>query len=393
MAGDVGAPIPCRVLGELPDGLAGSYYRIGPHPGAGSALARWGTYPGLLHEITIADGAAHYRSSRMGVGHGPSANVLVDGDDLLGVGEWGPFWAIDRGSLVASPRPLAGGLDSVVAHAHPDPAGRLVVTVVDYAEPSASAWSWTDGGWQLRRSIALPERAFIHDAQVIGADLVLGLHPLVLTQTGLRWDEGAETSTWLVAALDTDDEPLHAPFAPCFVWHGGWASSDASALVMRAPVRPTPGLFAVERGLDPSVIPGVREWTLDHDAQEVRERQLTDDPCDFPVPMGDVLVVGIAGSSRGVPDYTRCSGVAIVGGDGERVRRMHRKGCFGGEFRPVTTSAGVVLVGLVADPANNSTCLMLLDAGDICGPPVATVVIPTLVPAGLHSAWLSARVA
>ncbi len=389
MAPQVVAAAPCRIQGELPEGMHGSYFRIGPHPHDDSPLARWGTYPGLLHEVTIGDGRATYRSSRMGVLEGPSANVMADGDELIAVGEWGPFWSIDRPSLAAQLRPLASGSETTVAHAHADADGRLVVTVVDYDEMSASAWSWSDDDWTLRRAVSLPARAFIHDAQVIGSDLVIGLHPLMWSSSGLRWDARMNESTWLIATLDTDAEPIMAPAAPCFVWHGGWSSSDPRELVMRAPVRPTPGIFAAERVIDSSVLPGVREWVLDHRAREVRERQLTDDPCDFPVAMGEDLVVALAGTLGNSIDYTRCAGIAVVGSVGEVARRMHPTGSFGGEFRPVDTSFGTVLMGLVVDPASDSTTLEVLDARDVAGAPLASVVIPTLVPAGLHSAWLS----
>lgn len=382
------SPAPCRVEGDWPAGLAGRYYRIGPHPLPGSTIARWGTYPGLLHEVRIAGGTAEYRLSRMGVGHGPSANVLVDDQDVLAVGESGAFWMIDRASLAATARPLVGGLRAPVAHAHADSAGRLVVTALDHAGRTATAWSWSGDHWVLRRAVALPSAAFVHDAQVIADDLVLGLHPLVQTPGGLTWDDRRGSSTWLVARLDSDDEPTLAPVAPCFVWHGGWASSDSATLVMRAPVRPTPGLFAHERVLDPEIVAGVREWKLDHDARVVHERQLTDDPSDFPVPFGDDLVVALAGVLDGGPDYTRCSGVAIVGAKGESARRRHPAGTFGGEFRPVATSHGMVLMGLVVDSADASTALLVLDPADLSGSPLATVRIPAVVPAGLHSAWL-----
>lgn len=385
-----GSPVPCRIEGDWPAGLAGRYLRIGPQPLPGSAVARWGTYPGLMHEVRIADGTAEYRFSRMGIEHGPSANVLVDGQDVLAIGESGPFWTIDAASLAATARPLVGGLNDTVAHAHPDSDGRLVVAALDYAARTATAWSWAGGQWVLRRTIELSSAAFVHDAQVIGDDLVLGLHPLVRTPGGLGWDVRRDSSTWLVARLDSDDEPTRAPVAPCFVWHGGWSSASPVSLVMRAPVRPTPGLFAQERVLDREIVAGVREWTLDHEAREVRERQLTDDPSDFPVPFGDNLVVALAGVVDGAPDYTRCSGVAIVGAAGESARRRHPGGTFGGEFRPVATSAGPVLMGLVMDPRDESTDLLVLDPTDLASAPLASVRIPALVPAGLHSAWLAA---
>jgi carotenoid cleavage dioxygenase len=319
-------------------------------------------------------------------GDAPGANLIVD-DEVLACGETGPMWRIDLASLQAAARPLTGGRSVTIPHAHPDGSGRLVVTAFDWPEQIITAWSWADDKWELRRSVQVPDRNYVHDALVVDDLLVLGLHPLLRTPRGMGWDSQRASSTWAIAHLDSSDPVVLLDSAPCFVWHSGWAAVDG-VLTMRAPVRPTPGMFEQERILDTSVVAGIREWTLDAERAAVSERQITDTPCDFPVPLGESLVVGVAGEFQDAPDYTRCSGVAIVEPDGTQHMRKHPQGWFGGEFRPATTDVGTVLMGLISGP--DSSRLLILDPADVSAEPVATVEIPVTIPAGLHSAWVPA---
>ncbi len=386
----------CDITGDWPKGLDGTFWRIGPHPTPQSPSMRWGAYPGLLVAVRVRDGQAEFMSSRMGSEQAPSASLLLLDDDLIGCGEGGPAWRIDQRTLDALPLPPTGGRMITVPHGRADAGGRLVVAAFDWPEQVVTAWSWTGSEWEARCTVDVPDRNYVHDALVVGDRLVLGLHPLVRTPRGMAWDDRRTHSTWAVARLDAPNDEastISVDSAPCFAWHAGWADiaiadAGAATITMRAPVRPTPGLFPHERVIDDSVLPGVREWELDVTSASVRERQLTDEPADFPVPMGERLIVGLAGEFQGAPDYTRCAGVAIVGPGGTQARRHHPPGWFGGEFRPVSTQAGTVLMGLVS--GTQSATLLVLDPDDLAGEPVASVEIPVSVPAGLHSAWTPA---
>lgn len=378
---------PCEVRGAWPVDVSGTFLRIGPHPRTDDPVARWGTYPGLLHALTIDGHGARVTSTRMGVHHGPSAAVFVHGEQIFAAGEFGPVWSIDPKTLEAQELSPIGDLPWTVPHFHQDDNGSMMVVAHDPRESAMHAYALQDGAWVPRRTLDLPDHHFVHDVQVVGGKLVVGCHPLMRTDRGLAWNENATDSLWFIADLCDESDPVIAPVAPCFAWHGGWASSTATELMLRAPVRPTPGLFPREKVLDHTVRPGVREWRIDHQLQQVFENQITEDPCDFPIPFGEGLIVALAGEFHGGPDYTRCAGVAIIDGQGEVSRRMHPEGAFGAEFLPVETSGGAVLMGLVSDPRNNRSQLMLLDPDDLPGKPVASVEVPYAIPAGLHAAW------
>jgi carotenoid cleavage dioxygenase len=64
-----------------------------------------------------------------------------------------------------------------------------------------------------------------------------------------------------------------------------------------------------------------------------------------------------------------------------------------GEFVFVPRSADAAegdgwVMGYVIDAANETTDLVILDAANVAGPPVASVHIPHRIPPGFHGNWL-----
>jgi carotenoid cleavage dioxygenase-like enzyme len=49
-----------------------------------------------------------------------------------------------------------------------------------------------------------------------------------------------------------------------------------------------------------------------------------------------------------------------------------------------------LVAGFVHDASRDTAELLLLDAGDLAGGPVARLCLPVRVPYGLHGAWLPA---
>ena len=63
-----------------------------------------------------------------------------------------------------------------------------------------------------------------------------------------------------------------------------------------------------------------------------------------------------------------------------------------GEFVFVPRGPGETegwLMGLVLDAAAEQTDLVILDAADFAGPPVATVHVPQRIPPGFHGNWIA----
>ena len=383
--------VPARMSGRLPEGMRGTFLRIGPQPEAGESEARWGSAAGMLHVIDIADDAATYRHSRMGP-FAPGATLLLERAEILATGERGPVWTLD-------PRTWQGhALTDIpehftVPHAHHDSTGALLQFSLFWLDARLAVTRRVDGRSVPFGAIELPRAHYLHDIAIvhgIGGEpdvAVLGLHPLVRTMQGLEWDSDAE-SVWLVRELGDGKREWSFATEPCYTWHSGMVRRDGDVITIRTPARPESGILGSRELSHSSATGAVREWTLDLESGRSSHRDLSDLPADFPVDLGDDLVIGLARPRAGMfPDYTRCGGIGVLAPDGSVRARMHPADSFGGEFIPVSTNEGTVLTGLVSHA--DRTDLLVLDPHDLTGEPLATVTIPLSVPPGLHAAWLA----
>ena len=80
------------------------------------------------------------------------------------------------------------------------------------------------------------------------------------------------------------------------------------------------------------------------------------------------------------------------------VRSVHSFGPrrYPGEFVFVPAHANAAedegwLIGLVVNAIDQTTDLVIVDAGDFAGPPVATIHLPHRIPPGFHGNWLPDR--
>ena len=79
---------------------------------------------------------------------------------------------------------------------------------------------------------------------------------------------------------------------------------------------------------------------------------------------------------------------------GEQQIHQFEPGCYGGEAVFVPDPQGKIeeqgwLVTFVYDENTNISSLVILNAQDIMGQPVAKVILPQRVPYGFHGIWLS----
>jgi carotenoid cleavage dioxygenase-like enzyme len=132
-------------------------------------------------------------------------------------------------------------------------------------------------------------------------------------------------------------------------------------------------------------------WTIDLRAGTVAERQLDDRSVEFP--RIDDRLAGLPARysvSVGTNNWVRhdlSSGQAVVhdlgtGGPGEAV------------FVPSTSGAADEsngwYLGYVYDPDRDGSDLVIIDASDFAGKPVATIKLPQRVPYGFHGNWIGA---
>ena len=376
--------------------MTGTFLRIGPQSLPGEIADRWGQAPGMLHVLELHGSRAAYRSSRMGTA-GPGATMHLLPTEVLATGERGPVWQLDRrtwqGTALAGIAP-----EFTVPHAALDSTGALVMVSMDWFDTSLTVTRRQGGTWLPDAPLQLPGAHYVHDFAIVAPHgnepelLVMGLHPLMRTMAGLEWDAQAP-SAWLVRERCDDGRTWLFETEPCYAWHAGLVRRSlddrgrTATISIRTPARPVSGVLGSAEAAQTTATGGVREWSLDLRTGASSFNDVMGLPADFPVELGDRLVLGLASRREGMsPNYTKARAVAIVDADGGLVLRKHPPGTFGGEFIPVPTDEGIVLAGLVTGP--DASELLVLDPDDLAGAPLAQVEIQAAIPPGLHAAWL-----
>ncbi|MCW2589211.1 MAG: 9-cis-epoxycarotenoid dioxygenase [Mycobacterium sp.] len=202
-----------------------------------------------------------------------------------------------------------------------------------------------------------------------------------------RWDDEYGARLGVLRRDDPFGEVRWFEIDPCYVFHVANAhdTADGNGLVVQA-VR-YPELWSNDGGFDAEGL--LWSWSIDLVAGRVSERQLDDRGVEFPriddrlagLPARYSVSVGKNGWVR----HDLSTGSAVVhdvgdGGPGEAV------------FVPAAGAAeesNGYYLGYVYDPARNGSDLVIIDASDFTGKPVARIKLPTRVPYGFHGNWIS----
>ncbi|MDZ4264583.1 MAG: carotenoid oxygenase family protein, partial [Mycobacterium sp.] len=209
-----------------------------------------------------------------------------------------------------------------------------------------------------------------------------------------RWDDSYGARLGLLRRDDPHGEVRWLEIDPCYVFHVANAyettSADGDALVLQA-VR-YPELWRQDGGFDADGV--MWTWTVDLQRGTVTERQLDDRVVEFPriddrlatLPARYAVSVGDGNLVRhdlrtGEAAEHRFDGTGGPGGPGEAVFVPSTSG-------PADESSGWYL-GYVYDPARDGSDLVIIDASDFTGPPVARIKLPQRVPYGFHGNWIA----
>lgn len=205
-----------------------------------------------------------------------------------------------------------------------------------------------------------------------------------------RWDDGYGARLGVLRRDDPFGEVRWFEIDPCYVFHVANAFDDDDTIVLQA-VR-YPELWRDTGGSEADGV--LWSWTIDLAAGTVSERQLDDRPVEFPriddrlagLPARYAVSVGTNSLVR----YDLTTGAAVEhsfgtaeapGGTGEAVFVPSIDG-------PADEANGWYL-GYVYDPARNGSDLVILDASDFAGKPVARIKLPQRVPYGFHGNWIA----
>ncbi|WP_028926334.1 carotenoid oxygenase family protein [Pseudonocardia acaciae] len=434
------------VEGALPPELVGRYLRNGPNPLPGQPSRHWFAGHGMVHGIRLDGGHARWyrnRWVRTKALAGQSA-MRPDGSFDLTVGEANTSVIAHAGKILTL---VESGLPHVItpelrtlgtsdfdgrlttamtAHPKTDPVTgdlhffgySLVAPFLTYHRLSAS------GELVTSAPITVPGPTMMHDFAITDRHAVFldlpmtfnperGDHPLPFD-----WDEsyGARIG---VMPLARPGEVRWYDIDPSYVFHVGNAHTDADGRVVLDAAR-YPGADAARawaRTGTPSASTGVpahpdpagpaaaaansglarlHRWVLDPATGTVAETTMDDRGIEFPTVDDDR--VGRIARYRYAVSGGDASATAIVKLDADAgVIAEHALGpdVVAGEavFVPAASPDRAEddgwLLSIASRRDGGGSKLLVLDATDVGGKPVAAVTLPRRVPSGFHGSWIT----
>jgi carotenoid cleavage dioxygenase len=257
-----------------------------------------------------------------------------------------------------------------------------------------------DGQLIIDRPLEVPALTMMHDFALTANYVVFMDLPIVFNvdiamrgsgDMPYRWDDNYGARFGLLRRDDPYGEVRWFDIDPCYVFHVANAYDDGRSVVVQA-VR-YPELWRDNGGFDADGV--MWTWTIDLQNGTVNESQLDDRVVEFPriddrlatLPARYAVSVGDASLIRhdlvtGDAVEHRFGSESSPGGPGEAVFVPSTSG-------PADESSGWYL-GYVYDPERNGSDLVIIDAADFAGPPVARIKLPQRVPYGFHGNWIQA---
>jgi carotenoid cleavage dioxygenase-like enzyme len=435
-----------RVVGELPRELAGTYFRNGPNP-AFEPIGKyhWFDGDGMIHAVTIREGKASYRNRYVkndGLREEQQAGrALYPGLMELGkevseaprfkstantniVFHAGKLLALMEAALPTQMHPCT--LDTLGVH---DFDGRLMTAMTAHPKidpetgemlffgyapvPPFLTYHVADRNGRLVRSeeIELEWPSMIHDFVTTRDFVIFILCPLVFSWENIEkkgslfsWEPERGTRIGVMPRDGGNSEVRWLSTDASYVFHPMNAYADGGRLALEV-ARFDKLLFmdpnAASQSLDGQASPRLHRWVLDPDAGLVKSEALDDRVADFPRVderrvglrhrYGYMAGVGSEAGTVDAPEFT-----AILKYDLQTGRQQTHEfglgnGCGEAVFVPKHAAAEEdegYLMTFVYDAARDRSDLVLLDARNVGGDPIARVEIPHRVPYGFHGNWV-----
>jgi carotenoid cleavage dioxygenase len=413
------------VEGAIPPELDGWYLRNGSNPR--SPTGHWFIGDGMIHGVRIENGAAKWYRNRWVrtesfdnsfpvynpdgtrnlrssvanthvINHAGKTLALVESslpyqitNDLETVGCY-DFGGKLNDAMTAHPKICA-----TTGELHFFGYGNLFQPHVSYHRVDA------DGVLTVDRPIEVPALTMMHDFAMTSEHVIFMDLPIVFNldiaingrgDMPFRWDDNYGARFGVLRRDDPFGQVRWFDIDPCYVFHVANSyerrTANGNSIVLQA-VR-YPELWRADGGFGASAV--LWEWIINLDDGTVTERQLDDRAVEFPriddrlagmaadyaVSVGDAALVRYD-LNTGASTEHRFGAPDAPGGPGEAVFVPSPNG-------PADESNGWYMA-YNYDPANNSSELVIIDAADFAGEPVARIRLPRRVPYGFHGNWIS----
>lgn len=433
-----------KVIGELPKSLQGMFVRNGPNPQfPPKGNYHWFDGDGMLHGVLLRDGQASYRNRHVrtagfeeerdagkslwgGLLDPPDMNRILAGQDpfkntantalvwhdgrMLALWEGGPPHEIRLPALETVGKYTYDGQLAHPFTAHPklDPdSGEMIFfgyqVVAPYLQHSVVA---ADGTLSKTTAIDLPRSVMMHDFAVTKNYSVFMDLPVTLSvarsmraQPMMKYKPEFVARVGILPRHGDGDSIRWFEIEPCYVFHTLNAYEEGQTVVLEAcRFESFPDMLAggTSKSSDPLAgggpeAPKLHRWKFDLNSGAVNESPLDDLSVEFPR-VNDRLLGRSA--QFGYAMTTEESGLVKYDlTKGTRETHAHGPGRDGGEgvfvSQPGSTSEDEGwLLTYVYDQAENRSELVVVDAQDMAGPPVARVLIPARIPFGFHGLWV-----
>jgi carotenoid cleavage dioxygenase-like enzyme len=411
------------VEGAIPRELNGWYLRNGPNPR--HATPHWFTGDGMIHGVRLENGrAAWYRNRWLRTEsfekpfqlyntdgtrnlHASTANTNVinhAGKTLALVESSLPYQITNELETLGAYNFGGKLIDSMTAHPKICPRtgelhffgyGSLTSPYVTYHRAHAS------GELIVSRGVDVPGLTMMHDFALSAEHVVFMDLPVVFRldiarnsprDLPYRWSDDYRARLGVLRRDDPYGPIRWFDIDPCYVFHVLNAfdktTDDGKVIVLQAARYPelwrddgSPGFDAV-----------MWSWTINLTRGAITEQQIDERAVEFPriddrragMPARYGVTVGSGklvryDLERGTAEEHSFGTAAEPGGPGEAV------------FAPADSDAGELsgwYLSYVYDPARDGSDLVIIEASDFQGKPVARVQLPRRVPYGFHGNWI-----
>ncbi|MDT5229860.1 MAG: hypothetical protein QOI39_360 [Mycobacterium sp.] len=416
------------VEGSIPAELNGWYLRNGPNPRSGEG--HWCVGDGMVHGIRLENGrAAWYRNRWVRTEsfehpippynddgsrnlHSSIANthVVRHAGKTLALMEFSLPYEISNDLKTLGVYDFGGKLtDSMTAHPKICPttgemhffgSGNIFEPHVSYHRADA------DGRLTISRPIDVPALTLMHDFAVTADHVVFMDLPLLfdlgvaMTQQfdrdlPYRWDDQHQARLGVLRRDDPYGRLRWFDIDPCFVFHIANAydvtSASGNSIVLEVLRYPEMWRDSSEFGDDAALW----RWKINLDTGVVEESQLDDRGVEFPRVddrlAGAAARYSVAVGSGALVRYDLQRDTATEhrfgGGGSHRAPSAPGEAVFAPAVGQSDELAGWYLT-YVYDPVTDGSDLVVIDASDFEGDPVARIRLPRRVPHGFHGNWI-----
>ncbi|GAA3720545.1 carotenoid oxygenase family protein [Sphingomonas cynarae] len=418
--------------GTIPPALSGRYLRIGPNAlNADPARFHWFTGDGMVHGLALGDGKALWyrnrwiasqanaaiRGTMPAPGPRRGSNDTVNTNVVALAGR--AFALVEGGSY---PVELSDTLDeqryddfggslagSFTAHPHRDPlTGEHHGICYEGRRPNEIRHVVLDRSGKVVREepIAVEHGPMIHDCAITARYVVILDLPVTFSLPTLlsgqplpyAWNPAHRARVGLMPRGGDQHAIIWCDVEPAYVFHVANAFDLPDGRVA-LDVCAYPTMFAGQPGGPDAISRGLERWTLDPVTGTTAIQTIDATPQEFPRlderRFGQAYCYAYA---MGVQSDRRFQSAGclykhdLVAG----TREVHDFGTgrHPGEFVFVPAHQDADeddgwLIGLVIDEPSDTTELVILDAGEFEGNPVATVSLPHRIPPGFHGNWIN----